>query len=88
MQIQMDIERAVRHIAASNYDIKKTAKIFHPEGKALLRPCIGPYSDRDRLQIIPGLFYMQILHQHYYNLHILKQVDVFHIHLTFLILPY
>jgi len=24
MQIQMDIERAVRHIAASNYDIKKT----------------------------------------------------------------
>lgn len=44
-----------------NYDIKKTAKIFHPEGKALLRPCIGPYSDRDRLQIIPGLFYMQIL---------------------------
>ena len=24
MQIQMDIERAVRHIAASNYDVKKT----------------------------------------------------------------
>lgn len=24
MQIQMDVERAVRHIAASNYDIKKT----------------------------------------------------------------
>ena len=24
MQIQIDVERAVRHIAASNYDIKKT----------------------------------------------------------------
>lgn len=45
--------------AVHNYDVATMAKLFQPDGKALLRPCIGPYSDRDRLQIIPGLYYMQ-----------------------------
>ncbi len=45
--------------AIHGYDLKKMAKLFQPDGKALLRPCIGPYCDRDRLQIIPGLYYMQ-----------------------------
>ena len=44
-----------------NYDLTKIAKRVQKEGKVLLRPCIGPYSDNDRQQIIPGLFYMQIV---------------------------
>ena len=44
-----------------DYDLPKMARIFQPEGKLLLRPCIGPYSDRDRQQIVPGLFYMETI---------------------------
>lgn len=44
-----------------DYDLPAMAKIAQPEGKFLLRPCIGPYCDRDRLQIIPGLFYMEVI---------------------------
>jgi hypothetical protein len=44
-----------------NYNLPKMARLFQPEGKLLLRPCIGPYSDRDRRQIIPGLFYMETI---------------------------
>ncbi len=44
-----------------DYDLPTIAKIAQPEGKFLLRPCIGPYCDRDRLQIIPGLFYMETI---------------------------
>ena len=46
--------------AVYNYDVPTISRLFQPEGKVLLRPCIGPYCDRDRLQIIPGLFYMEI----------------------------
>lgn len=42
-----------------NYDLKKMASLVQPDGNFLMRPCIGPYCDRDRLQIIPGLFYME-----------------------------
>ena len=41
-----------------DYDLSRMVRLFQPEGK-LLRPCIGPYCDRDREQIIPGLFYME-----------------------------
>lgn len=44
-----------------DYDLPQMAKTAQPEGKFLLRPCIGPYCDRDRLQIIPGLFYMETI---------------------------
>lgn len=44
-----------------DYDLKKTAQLFQPDGNYLLRPCIGPYSDRDRQQIVPGLFYMETI---------------------------
>ena len=44
-----------------NYNLPKMARLFQPDGKLLLRPCIGPYSDRDRRQIIPGLFYMETI---------------------------
>ncbi len=45
----------------SNYDLLKTARLFQKEGKFLMRPCIGPYTDQDRQQIIPGLFYMEMV---------------------------
>lgn len=44
-----------------NYNLKEITSKLQSDGKYLLRPCIGPYCDRDRLQIIPGLFYMQIV---------------------------
>lgn len=44
-----------------DYDLPAMAKTVQPEGNFLLRPCIGPYCDRDRLQIIPGLFYMEAI---------------------------
>ena len=44
-----------------DYDLPSMAKLFQPDGQLLLRPCIGPYSDNDRLQIIPGLFYMETI---------------------------
>ena len=44
-----------------DYDLEETARLFQPEGPLLLRPCIGPYDDRDRKQIIPGLFYMEMI---------------------------
>ena len=50
-------------MVSSDYDLHKMARIFQPDGKYLLRPCIGPYCDRDRLQIIPGLFYMESIGQ-------------------------
>ena len=48
------------HITTTfDYDLPKMARLFQPEGKLLLRPCIGPYCDRNRAEIIPGLFYME-----------------------------
>ena len=44
-----------------DYELPKMARLFQPEGNLLLRPCIGPYCDRDRLQIVPGLFYMETI---------------------------
>ena len=44
-----------------DYDLPRMARQFQPDGKLLLRPCIGPYCDRDREQIIPGLFYMETI---------------------------
>ena len=41
------------------HNIANMASAFQPVVKPLVRPCIGPYSDRDRRQIIPGLFYME-----------------------------
>ena len=45
-------------LAAYDYELPKMLKLFQPTGKFLIRPCIGPYSDFDRNQIVPGLFYM------------------------------
>ncbi len=51
----------VHPLPTMGHTIKNMAKAFSPDRKALLRPCIGPYSDRDRRQIIPGLFYMDFI---------------------------
>ena len=40
-------------------NITNMISAFEPVTRPLVRPCIGPYSDRDRRQIIPGLFYME-----------------------------
>ena len=50
-------------LAAYDYELPVMAKLFQPSGKHLLRPCIGPYQDSDRTQIVPGLFYMEIINR-------------------------
>ncbi len=51
----------VHQLPVMGHDPVRMVKIFQPDGKYLMRPCIGPYCDRDRMQIIPGLFYMEHL---------------------------
>ena len=48
-------------LAAYDYELPVMARLFQPSGKLLLRPCIGPYQDYVRTQIVPGLFYMEII---------------------------
>ena len=45
-----------------DYDLPDTARRFQPEGKLIMRPCIGAYSDNVRSDILPGLFYMQMIY--------------------------
>jgi hypothetical protein len=51
----------VHPLPTIGHTIKNMAKAFSPNRKPLLRPCIGPYSDHDRRQIIPGLFYLEFI---------------------------
>ena len=41
------------------YDLPKMARKFQPEGPLIMRPCIGAYSDRYRVWVIAGFFYME-----------------------------
>lgn len=41
------------------HTIENMVRAFSPDGSPLVRPCIGPYNDHNRRQIIPGLFYLQ-----------------------------
>lgn len=50
-------------LAAYDYELPVMARLFQPTGKLLLRPCIGPYQDFDRSQIVPGLFYMETINK-------------------------
>jgi hypothetical protein len=51
----------VHPLPAMGHTVKNMMKAFSPEGIPLVRPCIGPYSDHDRRQIIPGLFYLEFI---------------------------
>ncbi len=50
---------SVHPLPVMGHTIKNVLKALHPAEKPLVRPPIGPYSDRDRRQIIPGLFYLE-----------------------------
>jgi hypothetical protein len=43
------------------HTITNVLESFKPVNKPVIRPCIGPYSDNDRRQIIPGLFYLEFI---------------------------
>ena len=49
----------VHTLPSMGHTIENMARAFSPNDRPLVRPCIGPYFDRDRRQIIPGLFYME-----------------------------
>ena len=51
----------VHALPAMGHNITNMISAFQPITKPLLRPCIGPYGDRDRRQIIPGLFYLEFI---------------------------
>lgn len=51
----------LHQLPVMGHNVRRMAERFQPDGRFLLRPCIGPYSDRDRMQIMPGLFYMECL---------------------------
>lgn len=50
---------SIHTLPVMGHDIRNMISAFKPVARPLVRPCIGPYSDRDRRQIIPGLFYME-----------------------------
>lgn len=51
----------VHPLPLMGHTIKNVIKAFHPVNKPLVRPCIGPYSDHPRRQIVPGLFYLEFI---------------------------
>ena len=51
----------VHTLPSMGHNITNMASAFKPVNKPLVRPCIGPYGDRDRRQIIPGLFYLEFI---------------------------
>jgi hypothetical protein len=63
-QVDPDIEvgmmvPCIHPLPAMGHTITNVLEAFRPVDKPVVRPCIGPYSDNDRRQIIPGLFYME-----------------------------
>jgi hypothetical protein len=51
----------VHPLPAMGHTIKNVIEAFNPVNKPVIRPCIGPYSDNDRSQIFPGLFYLEFV---------------------------
>lgn len=51
----------VHPLPSMGHTIKNVLESFKPVNKPVIRPCIGPYSDNDRRQIFPGLYYMEFI---------------------------
>ena len=61
----------IHQLPTFGHTIKNMTGVLSPKGNPLVRPCIGPYNDHNRRQIIPGLFYL------YYTGHLLGDDAVY-----------
>jgi len=51
----------VHPLPTVGHTIINVLEAFKGLGKSVVRPCIGPYADRDRRQIIPGFYYTEYI---------------------------